>query len=192
MHTKFASWKRGFTMIELLVVIAIIGVLAAAVLSAINPVEQINKGRDTAIRSDAAELVNATERYFAVQEKFPWNTAKNSWNPSSSGNDNPGVDPDNLFSVDGTADSKWLWVKILEDTSEVKANFYSRILKNRSKMLAVKEADSGTVFVCFEPSSNQFKEEATERCAASNNGLPTTGSVTGSICAAGSEYICVP
>ena len=48
------SSKAGFTMIELLVVIAVIGVLAVAVLSSINPIEQINKGRDTRTRSDAA------------------------------------------------------------------------------------------------------------------------------------------
>lgn len=63
----------GFTLIELLVVISVIGVLAVAVLSSINPVEQINKGRDTGARSDAAQLINAVDRYYATQEKFPWN-----------------------------------------------------------------------------------------------------------------------
>ena len=47
----------GFTMIELLVVISVIGILATAVLSSINPIEQINKGRDTRTRSDAAQLI---------------------------------------------------------------------------------------------------------------------------------------
>ncbi|PIU02330.1 hypothetical protein COT66_00800, partial [Candidatus Shapirobacteria bacterium CG09_land_8_20_14_0_10_49_15] len=32
--------KKGFTLVEMLIVIAIIGVLAVAVLSAINPIEQ--------------------------------------------------------------------------------------------------------------------------------------------------------
>jgi prepilin-type N-terminal cleavage/methylation domain-containing protein len=61
---------KGFTMIELLVVIAIIGVLAVAVLSSINPIEQINKGRDTRARSDAAELLAASERYFTTSEQM--------------------------------------------------------------------------------------------------------------------------
>src|SRR3989344_2411586 len=65
----------GFTMIELLVVIAVIGVLAVAVLSSINPVEQINKGRDTRVRSNAAQMLNAVDRYYAIQEIYPWNDA---------------------------------------------------------------------------------------------------------------------
>lgn len=65
----------GFTMIELLVVISVIGVLAVAVLSSINPIEQINKGRDVRANSDAAQLVNAIDRYYATQEKYPWNVS---------------------------------------------------------------------------------------------------------------------
>jgi prepilin-type N-terminal cleavage/methylation domain-containing protein len=65
--------QAGFTMIELLVVISVIGVLAVAVLSSINPIEQINKGRDTRTRSDAAQTINAVDRFFATQEKYPWN-----------------------------------------------------------------------------------------------------------------------
>ena len=67
--------QLGFTMIELLVVIAVIGVLAVAVLSSINPIEQINKGRDTGHRSDAAQLINAIDRYYAIHEIYPWNDA---------------------------------------------------------------------------------------------------------------------
>ena len=65
--------QAGFTMIELLVVIAVLGILAAAVLSAINPIEQINKGRDTGHRSDAEQLLSAVDRYFALHELYPLN-----------------------------------------------------------------------------------------------------------------------
>ncbi len=63
----------GFTLIELLVVITLIGVLAIAVLSALNPIEQINKARDAGKRADASQLLTAIDRYFASNEKFPWN-----------------------------------------------------------------------------------------------------------------------
>jgi prepilin-type N-terminal cleavage/methylation domain-containing protein len=62
---------KGFTLIEMLIVIAVIGVLAIAVLSAINPVEQMRKARDTRRRSNAAELLNALERYYATHEDYP-------------------------------------------------------------------------------------------------------------------------
>ncbi len=61
----------GFTLIEMLIVIAIIGILAVAVLSAINPVEQMKKARDTRRRSNAAELLNGLERYYTTHEVYP-------------------------------------------------------------------------------------------------------------------------
>ena len=65
--------SRGFTLIELLVVITLIGVLAVSVLSALNPIEQINKARDAGKRADSSQLLTAIDRYFASNEKFPWN-----------------------------------------------------------------------------------------------------------------------
>jgi prepilin-type N-terminal cleavage/methylation domain-containing protein len=68
---KFHS-QLGFTMIELLIVITILGILAVAVLSAINPIEQINRGRDTGSQSDSEQLLSAIDRYNAFQGFFPW------------------------------------------------------------------------------------------------------------------------
>ena len=39
--------KNGFTLVELIIVIAVIGVLAVVLMMAINPIEQINKAKDT-------------------------------------------------------------------------------------------------------------------------------------------------
>jgi len=64
--------QLGFTMIELLIVITILGILAVAVLSAINPIEQINRGRDTGRQSDAEQLLSAIDRYNAFQGYYPW------------------------------------------------------------------------------------------------------------------------
>lgn len=68
------SKSSGFTLIELLIVIAILGVLATAVLSAINPVEQINRGRDTGSQSDAEQLISAVQRFNANNGYYPWQT----------------------------------------------------------------------------------------------------------------------
>lgn len=64
--------SKGFTLIELLIVIALIGILAVALLSAINPLEQLRKGRDSARKADAAELLNAIERFQASYQCYPW------------------------------------------------------------------------------------------------------------------------
>ena len=64
--------QKGFTLVELLIVIAILGILSTAVLSAINPVEQINRGRDTGTQSDAEQLLSAIQRFNANSGYFPW------------------------------------------------------------------------------------------------------------------------
>ena len=39
--------KKGFTLIELLIVIGILGILAAGLQAAIDPIEQLKKGQDS-------------------------------------------------------------------------------------------------------------------------------------------------
>lgn len=74
--------QLGFTMIELLIVITILGILAVAVLSAINPIEQINRGRDTGRQSDAEQLLSAIDRYNAFQGFYPWQVDADQTNTS--------------------------------------------------------------------------------------------------------------
>jgi len=71
---KLPVFKKtsGFTLIELLVVIALIGILAVAVLSALDPIEQTNKAKDAKMQADASQLVGAIDRFYAVNLYFPW------------------------------------------------------------------------------------------------------------------------
>lgn len=62
----------GFTLVELLIVIALIAVLSVAVLATINPIEQSNKARDAKVQNDAAEVLNAYERYYTSTTHYPW------------------------------------------------------------------------------------------------------------------------
>lgn len=66
------SGRRGFTLVELLIVIALIAILSVAVLATINPIEQSNKAKDSTMQNDAAEVLNAYERYYAGQSSYPW------------------------------------------------------------------------------------------------------------------------
>jgi prepilin-type N-terminal cleavage/methylation domain-containing protein len=64
--------KKGFTLVELLIVIALLGVLATAVLAAINPLEQANRARDSRVKSDSSQLLAAIDRYYVAIGHFPW------------------------------------------------------------------------------------------------------------------------
>ena len=186
-------------MIELLVVIAIIGVLAAAVLSAINPVEQINKGRDTRLRSDSAEVVNASERYYAVQEFYPWNSDSDTttWDPVIGGVDYTEA-PELEFIDDGvTYPLTFGWLYILQETSEVKAGFADRVVADVENFFLYKQPDDGNVYCCFLPRSNQFREEARKKCADGITPVVDDGASGNLLCpddteASAANYICVP
>ena len=64
---KLNSFKRGFTLIELLIVIAILGILAAAVLVAINPAKRQNQARDTKTQNDISQVSSALQAYFTSE-----------------------------------------------------------------------------------------------------------------------------
>ena len=60
---KIIKAQKAFTLVELLVVIAVLAVLAAAVLVAINPVEQINRGKDASRLSTVSQVGHALSQY---------------------------------------------------------------------------------------------------------------------------------
>ena len=62
---KFSS--KGFTLIELLIVIAILGVLAAGILVAIDPIDKINAANDAKVQNDVSNIGKAGEAYSIVQ-----------------------------------------------------------------------------------------------------------------------------
>ncbi len=55
---------KGFTLIELLVVIAILGILAAAVLVAINPAKRQRQAQDAKRKNDIGALATETQGYY--------------------------------------------------------------------------------------------------------------------------------
>lgn len=162
--------QKAFTMIELLVVIAVIGVMATAVLSAINPLEQINKGNDTGLRSDAEQLLSAVDRYYSSLGYFPWMNGANDTAV------NANVTWQNVISLNTNKN----FLNNLESTQEVKHGFTLRLLDvNRSQIQLMYDnsAASPTMYACFVPKSNSFLTEALNRCKNTNS---TAGTPYGS------------
>lgn len=64
------SLSKGFTLIELLIVIAILGVLAAGILVAIDPIDKINAANDAKVQNDVSGAGRATEAYATTHSGF--------------------------------------------------------------------------------------------------------------------------
>ncbi len=62
---------KGLTLVELIIVIAIVGILAAIIFSALNPVEQIRKSTDARRKSDLEQLQRALESYYQDSGSYP-------------------------------------------------------------------------------------------------------------------------
>lgn len=193
----------GFTMIELLVVIAVIGVLAVAVLSSIDPIEQINKGRDTRKRSNAAQLINAVDRYYAIAEIYPWNDATYNGQAADS---QPNIafpdgtvctaDANGFCVIGGPTYATQAWLSALSETSEVKASFVNQLEDDAvtNSLYLFKDLDED-LYICFEPASKQFQNEAVNGCRQRQGILPAGACPQGTYDATttwADDLICLP
>lgn len=177
-RAKALSLPKGFTMIELLIVIAVLGILAVAVLSAINPIEQINRGRDTSSKSDAEQLLSAIDRYNAMRELWPWQNvtsdqASLDWVRVTA--DTPAGSP-----IGGTPCS--MLGNLGSDpnnsncpgTDEIKAAFINRITSSTYNALYMdyEGGPGASVYVCYSPQSGSFSRDAQQRCLEESDSLP--------------------
>lgn len=157
--------RKGFTLIELLIVIVIIGLLAAVVIAAINPVETRNRAVDTGKKSDASEIYNAIERYYATKGTYPWTTAPT--NGTAIGNASGGI------------------IDTLITANELKNEF-----SNRSSLTTLLfyyngvATGQGGVRICYVPASKAFQDVA---WYASGSTYPATRGTPAS-----GTMVCVP
>jgi len=181
-------------MIELLIVIAVLGVLAVAVLATINPIEQINRGRDTGQRGDAEQLLSAIDRYNATQGLWPWQTVQAdatdvAWGLVTEVADNAGG---GCLLLDKLAQGS---AACTSGADEIKASFPSRLRGSTYNPLYMEYGGEAgeSVYVCFQPKSGAFRTEAQRRCEET---LPADFPV-GADCAGCQAdptacYICLP
>lgn len=195
---SFLKIKAGFTMIELLIVIAVLGVLATAVLSAINPIEQINRGRDTGTRSDAEQLIGAIDRYYTSAGYYPWMLSASSVNDAIT----PMVEITSATQTFGGDAQQVLTNLSTGGAAEIKASFVTRIVgaNVRHLKLYYSGTDGDSVYTCFIPQSSSFRNEAWKRCLATlPSDFPGTACPAGGTCLAAATaqaatgcHICLP
>jgi len=169
----FKQKNEGFTLVELLIVIALIGILAGAVVATLNPIEQINKANDAKAANDAAEELNALERYYASQNRYPWNaidsllTVDQAYGIRSNevgfGICSAETVTDSYTDCDGTKTG------ILIDTDELKGSFanksyFDKDATETDKMYLYKFANSGAypnaIYVCYVPKAKVNRTSA--------------------------------
>lgn len=155
----------GFTMIELLIVIAVLGVLAVAVLSAINPIEQINRSYDTGSRSDAEQLISAVDRYYTAKQYYPWQSAADDTANEAAANE--------LLNMKDNANAHVhdITTALGGQTGELKDAFITKISSAAYNALYLHNhgLQGNSTYVCFIPKSKAFSSEAQNRCEA---GMP--------------------
>ena len=138
------SKVEGFTLIELIVVIALLAALALGVLAALDPLEQIRKGQDTARRDVATQFYTAVIRYYASKEFMPVCTSATSCTV---------VDKKTLDSADWTAAKTRM-----KDAGELKSSYddvYKTILSE-----VYGTGNSTEITVCYQPKSKTFKSDS--------------------------------
>lgn len=151
-----------------------IALLAVTVLSAINPVEQFNKARDTSSKQDASEYLSSLERYFATFGCYPWDNANNGTATNACPATPVGLSATAVGSLNATTNAE------LATRQEIKPQFKTRmatetVAANKNVLIASVDANN-LVHVCYLPSSKSFLAQA-------------TGDASGGT---GTTHVCVP
>lgn len=212
---RYLNKKNGFTLVELLIVIALIAILSVAVLATINPIEQTNKARDARVQNDAAEVMNAAERYYASVSRYPWEAFADlltsadpvllksdtfgfgicNGSPAAAKTHNA-VAPVTSCSADDDLPN------VLIETSELKSSFAGKdefpLLggggTNGHPELAMwlaKEANSNTFYVCYVPKANANKTDVSKMRCLTAAGVVSKAEADGGagVCATGNVAV---
>ena len=170
---------------ELLIVIGVLGILAAGLLAAIDPFEQLKKARDTNNRSAAIEFLGSSQRYYATHGYLPWYKMTGAVYDCTSAT----IDELRVAATDypfatvlvnkvGTtghdADMKTCVDNTLEVDGEIKDTFFDGL----STTLYVTSGSQTRVGVCFPPESKSNRSDAQTAYNKSTAGVVSLGCTT--------------
>lgn len=152
--------KKGFTLVELLIVIGLLGAIALIVISAINPIEQSNRARDTRFKADGGQLISALDRYFTGGSEFPWMIAPSTLdNEDSYGFVTASDAGIGICGTDCTTDGALLTSNELK--SEFKnRDFISATAVGKQLMIGKAAGANSSVYACFVPLSKSVRTKA--------------------------------
>jgi type II secretory pathway pseudopilin PulG len=149
---------------ELLIVIGVLGILAAGLLAAIDPFEQLKKARDTNNRNATIELLSGLQRFYSIHGDFPWNMDKY---VSICGRDTGQV-LDGFGSINSAAMSMQdtrlsdCILGALVPDGELKQTFLSGI--GGTNIFVGSDVNSKTdLVVCFEPESKSNRSDSSTK-----------------------------
>lgn len=131
---------KGFTLIELLIVIALLGALAAGLLAAIDPFEQLKKGSDTSIRGQAESFYNANISFFAQRNQLP-----TSFKDGYTGR---------LHTSEASSA-----ISELAAAGELKSDFYTLAGSEKLSRIRVIVPSEEKITVCYQPQSKAFRND---------------------------------
>lgn len=193
--------KQGFTLVELLVVMTLLGIIAVAIVAAINPIEQANRARDTRFKSDSGQLVSAIERYYTQQAAFPWGSADTALSVITAGS--TGATGVGVCGTTCASDGA------LITANELKQEFRSRDFirdaasTDPTKTIQVLKAAgaSSTIYACYRPLSISTRQRACTEgkvytiSGSTRTGVTCTSSDTSSAnwtATSGGWFVCLP
>ncbi len=155
--------KSGFTLIEVIVAVSIFAILSVIAISALNPVEQINRGKDEAVLNTASELYQSLERLQANNGSPPWDQS--------------------LQAEVLTSDQGQEILDRLVERQELKKSFVTRNDNYLARIFISTSHDFGQISICFAPNSVAFQNH---ELAQYNQ-----GGIEVEVCSEDKCYICL-
>lgn len=180
-----ACRQAGFTLMELLIVIGVLGILAAGLLAAIDPFEQLKKARDTNNRSAAIEFLGSSQRYYATHGYLPWykmtgavydctSATVDTLRTTTTASPWPTVLVNKLGSTNHDAAMKTCVDNTLGVDGEIKATFFDGL----ATTLYITSGSKTRVAVCFPPEGKSNRADGQTIYNVSTAGFVTDGCTT--------------